>query len=102
MDAVSGRTEDTITLAGARVYPNVFHAALDQLDLGGWQVIAVEHGIDVRVVRGSAPIVTGDLAARLRAELQRAGVTAAAVSVHEVDDIPRTALGKQPLITHAQ
>ena len=102
LDSVSGRTEDTVILSGTRAYPNVFHAALDGLDLGGWQVIAGEHGIDVLVVRGSAPIVTGDLAARLRAELQRAGVTAAAVSVHEVDDIPRTALGKQPLITHAQ
>lgn len=98
LGSISGRTEDTLILAGRRIYPNVFHAALDDLDLGGWQVVETDHGLDVLIVRGARRVDASDVRARVLAQLTGKGAGAVAVSVRPVDDIPRTTMGKQPLI----
>ena len=39
MGGIEGREEEVLTLAGVAVHPNVFHRALERLDVAGWQVI---------------------------------------------------------------
>jgi phenylacetate-coenzyme A ligase PaaK-like adenylate-forming protein len=93
---VEGRSEDLLQLAGpdgkpVRVHPNVFHAVLDASP-GPWQVVAHADGLEV--------LVTTDpdgLEARLSAALRDAGATPR-LELRQVPDIPRTALGKAPLI----
>lgn len=95
--AVEGRTEDALQLPGAdgqlvRVHPNVFHAVLDGSP-GPWQVVAHPDGLEV--------LTTGDpdgLPARLEQALAAARAAPRAVLVRQVPDIPRTSLGKAPLV----
>jgi len=98
---IEGRAEEILTLDGVIVHPNVFHAALERLPVAGWQVIG-ENGA-VRVLLAGAtgvdPTATADA---VRSSLAGVGARDVAVSVELVDAIPRTALGKAPLIRHAQ
>jgi phenylacetate-CoA ligase len=98
--SVSGRSEDTLTLAGVRVYPNAFHNALDSLSLGGWQVVERDGALEVRAIDPDAAVSNEQIGARITTELEAIGAHGVRVSVHHVDDIERTALGKQPLIRH--
>jgi phenylacetate-coenzyme A ligase PaaK-like adenylate-forming protein len=94
---VEGRSEDVLILPGregqaVRVHPNVFHAVLEGAD-GPWQVIAHPDGLEV--------LVTSDpdgLEARLARALAAAGAAPRSLVARRVPDIPRTALGKAPLV----
>lgn len=54
LERVEGREQDTITVTTARgpvtLHPNVFHAALDDLDVAGWQVVQEAHDRDRKSV----------------------------------------------------
>jgi putative adenylate-forming enzyme len=94
---IEGRQEEVLTFGGVTVHPNVFHGALERLPVAGWQVI--DEGDCLRVLlAGAANIdaaVTADLVQRA---LEAVGVRGIHVTVNFVDSIPRTALGKAPLI----
>lgn len=99
LEAVEGRTEDTLTLPGEsrpiRVHPNVFHAALETVAPHGWQVEQQHDRLLVRVVQ---PGVDVDATrTRVADALADVGVRTA-VEVQSVDRLPRTALGKVPLV----
>jgi phenylacetate-CoA ligase len=98
---IEGRQEEVLTLGGVTVHPNVFHGALERLPVAGWQVI--DEGDRLRVLlAGAANVdaaVTADLVQRA---LEAVGVRGIHVTVNLVDSIPRTALGKAPLIRRAQ
>lgn len=96
LGAIDGRTEEVLTLAGVPVHPNVFHAALEGLPVAGWQVIERSGGLCILLARpaGELPDVVG----RVAAELGRVGARAVPVCVDVVDEIPRTPLGKAPLV----
>lgn len=97
---IQGREEEVLHLAGVAVHPNVFHAALERLPVAGWQVIDEGHGL--RVLLAGAGNVDATLAAdSVRRALSTVGVRATPVAVDLVDSIPRTAMGKAPLVRRA-
>jgi len=100
LEAVEGRTEDTLLLTGTtgpvRVHPNVFHAALESLAPGGWQVEQLPDRLLVRLAGAtSRPDLARD---RLVAALTRLGALDPTVQVLVVPAIERTRLGKSPLV----
>jgi putative adenylate-forming enzyme len=97
---IEGRDEEILELAGVRVHPNVFHAALERLPVAGWQVIEEGGSLRVLLAEAGGTDVTS-LGRSIEAALAGAGVTGTAMSVELVDAIPRTALGKAPLIRRA-
>ncbi len=105
LDRVEGRAEDTVDLparAGGTVtvHPNVFHRALELVSASAWQVIAGRDAIRVLLERPDGVDGTA-LARTVQAELARQGVADLPVTVETVDAIPRTALGKAPLVRRA-
>jgi putative adenylate-forming enzyme len=98
---IEGRQEEVLTLGGVAVHPNVFHGALERLPVAGWQVI--DEGDRLRVLLAGAAnvdaMVTADSVQRALAAV---GARSTPVTVDLVDSIPRTALGKAPLIRRAQ
>ena len=97
---IEGREEEVLTLGGVRVHPNVFHGALERLPVAGWQVI--DEGGSVRVLlAGAVNVDAATTAETVRLALELIGAQGVAVAVDLVDAIPRTALGKAPLIRHA-
>ncbi len=100
--AVEGRVEDVLFLPGitgqVRVHPNVFHGALDEVSIRGWQVVQEPGGLRI-LLAGLAPSTTvEEVRADVVAALTSAGVARVAVDVRVVDSVVRTALGKAPLI----
>lgn len=94
---IEGREEEVLEIRGVRIHPNVFHAALERLPVAGWQVTL--DGDRVRVLLAEARTVDpADVAGRVDAALTGAGAAGVAVAVELVAAIPRTALGKAPLI----
>ena len=98
---IEGREEELLTLAGVRVHPNVFHAALETLPVAGWQVIEDAGALQILLARPIQPVSRSDVAARVAAELANVGAHQVPIRVNMVDDIPRTQLGKAPLIRRA-
>jgi phenylacetate-coenzyme A ligase PaaK-like adenylate-forming protein len=97
LGAIEGREEEVLELRGVRVHPNVFHGALERLPVGVWQVI--DEGGHLRVLLADAGAVDrGDVAARIAAALAQVGAVAVPVRIELVEAIPRTSLGKAPLI----
>lgn len=98
---IEGRQEEVLRLGGVTVHPNVFHAALERLAVAGWQV--VDEGGRVRVLlAGAAGVDAAVTAEAVRHALEQVGAHDIPVVVDLVDVIPRTALGKAPLIRRAK
>lgn len=104
LDAIQGREQDALRFpgldgAGRRVVqPIVFHHVMDDVAAAGWQIAQRDDGhLDVLLAQ-PRELDPQALAARLRAALTARGVAAPAVRVRTVDAIPRTPLGKAPLI----
>jgi len=95
---IEGREEEILTLAGATVHPNIFHNVLERLPVAGWQV--VEEGGRLQVLLAEAghavdPIAVAGIVATALAGI---GARDVPVDVTLVYAIPRTALGKAPLV----
>ena len=99
---VEGRTEDVLdlpTLNGtAHIHPNVFHTVLDELPLAQWQVIHQDEALQILLVPAGPGIDIPGVRRSIEEALRGAGVTLVGVHVQQVDAIPRTALGKTPLV----
>ena len=98
---IEGREEEVLALGGVSVHPNVFHGALERLQVAGWQVIDEDGRVHV-LLAGGADLDPSVIAASVRTALERVGARNIPVAVDLVDLIPRTALGKAPLIRRAQ
>lgn len=102
---LEGRTEDVLDLptanGTAHIHPNVFHAVLDDLPLAQWQVIHEAGALRILLVGTGTAIDTADVRRSIEVALGSVGVTPVGVRVDEVDAIPRTALGKAPLVRRA-
>jgi phenylacetate-coenzyme A ligase PaaK-like adenylate-forming protein len=102
---VEGRAEEVLHLPVGEtmvaVHPNVFHVALEDAPVTGWQVVQRPDGLDVLLA--GLPLGT-DLRAlrdRVMLGLAGAGVVGTPVNIIPVHEIQRTALGKAPLVKAA-
>lgn len=97
-----GRQEDSLDLPAVRggkvrLHPIVVHAVLEAVVARAWQVVN-EDG-DMRILlEGAAREVDAALMRALDRALREAGGAARRISVEHVDAIPKTALGKAPLV----
>jgi phenylacetate-coenzyme A ligase PaaK-like adenylate-forming protein len=103
LDAVEGRTEDTLTMPATtagqvRVHPNAFHAALDDYAVRGWQIEQTTAGLVVHVVDPADAMDLTLVADKVRAGLAAQGAAVPPVQVFRRNDMNRTTLGKAPLV----
>lgn len=101
LDAIEGREEDILSLRGRdggsiRVHPHVFHAVLEPTG-EPWQV--VREPTQLRILLADEGRTDAEvLAAQLRQALGSTGADAIPLTVEHVAAIPRTRLGKAPLV----
>ncbi|HXV93822.1 MAG TPA: hypothetical protein VD813_11020 [Pseudonocardia sp.] len=103
---IQGREQEALSLptshGGVRaVQPVVFHHVMDEVDAAGWQVVHRPGGLEILLAR-PRDLDPQALVVRLRSALAAQGVTPPPITVRVVPAIPRTALGKAPLITEAR
>ncbi len=98
VDGIQGRREDVLSMAGVQVHPNVFHRALEGAPVTAWQVVQEPDGVRVLLAGAGVDVDVQAVATAVRAELVRAGVADPRVRTERVDAIPRTAIGKAPLV----
>ena len=102
---IQGRAQEALRFptgdgGGRVVQPIVFHHVMDHVAAAAWQIIQRLDGLEVLLVQPhevDQPVLVASLQAALTAQ----GVIAPTVRIREVAAIPRTALGKAPLITNA-
>jgi phenylacetate-CoA ligase len=82
------------------VQPVVFHHVMDGVNAAGWQVVQHPDGLEILLAR-PRQVAGNAMAVKVRSALAARGVVAPRVAVREVAAIPRTALGKAPLIRAA-
>jgi phenylacetate-CoA ligase len=99
---VEGRAEDVLQLPGrtgtVAVHPNLFHDVLEMVPGTGWQVIQEPGRLLVLISGVPDAYSLGLTRNQLEAALSGAGVQDTAVHVQTVSALPRTALGKAPLV----
>ena len=98
---IDGRQEEVLMLAGVRVHPNVFHGALERVAVAGWQVVDEGNRLHSLVARART-VDAETVRSHVERALSSAGVPTLPLEVELIDAIPRTALGKAPLIRRAQ
>lgn len=106
VEAIEGRSEDVLAMASSEgvtpIHPNVFHDVLDTLAVAAWQVRQDSaSALTLLVAAPAGSQRPEELAARVSAAVQAAGGSRPTVAVRMVDTIPRTALGKAPLVVAA-
>jgi putative adenylate-forming enzyme len=106
LDRVEGRREEILDLparAGGvvAVHPIVFHGALEQVPTAAWQVVAERDALRVLLERPYGADLAA-IARTLTAALARQGVAEIPIRVEIVDAIPRSAMGKAPLVRRAR
>jgi hypothetical protein len=83
----------------AHIHPNVFHDVLDTVAVSGWQVRQDSASALTLLLAGPASSLRlADLAAQVSAAVEAAGATRPTVAAQVTDTIPRTPLGKAPLV----
>jgi len=98
IDAIEGREEDVLHLNGIAIHPNVFHSALESVPVAAWQVVEEPDGLMVLLAQPTDGVVDADVASDVVAALRQSGADNVRVQVERVAAIPRTALGKAPLV----
>src|SRR5918994_629046 len=103
IDGVQGRAEEVLRLPAASggqiaVQPMVFHRVMDAVPAGGWQVVQGPEGLTVLLSGVRKDFADAALIDPLRRELEVQGVIVPPVKVRRVLNIPRTTVGKAPLI----
>lgn len=101
VDEIEGREEDILSLprregGSVRIHPNVFHAVLEATG-GPWQVVLEADRLRV-LLADDGQTGNDDVIARLRHALADAGASDLPLAVEHVTRIPRTRLGKAPLV----
>ena len=100
---IQGRQQEALAFPTASgqiriVQPIVFHRVMDEVRAAGWQIQQTGAGLEVLLAQPQdldPSMLAGDLPLGVAAQ----GVIPPAVHVREVAAIPRTPLGKAPLIT---
>ncbi|MDD7966148.1 phenylacetate--CoA ligase family protein [Actinomycetospora lemnae] len=105
LGGLQGRSQEALrftTRSGAErvVQPVVLHHIMDRVDAAGWQIVQRPDRLEVLLAQ-PRNLDRAALTARLEDALMGQGVEAPELRIREVTSIPRTALGKAPLITKA-
>jgi putative adenylate-forming enzyme len=95
---IEGREEEILTLGGVAIHPNVFHNVLERLPIAGWQVIDEGGRLRVLLAAPGLGVESSAVAATVIGALAQVGAHGVPVEVALVDVLPRTALGKAPLV----
>jgi phenylacetate-CoA ligase len=103
IDGIQGREEEVLRFPAASgaqvsVQPIVFHRVMDAVPAGGWQVTQGPEGLTVLLSGVREGFADAALIEPLRRELEDQGVRVPLVKVMRVPNIPRTTVGKAPLI----
>jgi phenylacetate-CoA ligase len=103
IDGIQGRAEDVLRLPAASggqvsVQPIVFHRVMDAVPAGEWQVAQGPEGLTVLLSGVREGFADATLLNSLRRELEAQGVVMPPAKVRRVPAIPRTTVGKAPLI----
>ena len=103
IDGIQGREEDVLRFPATSggqvsVQPIVFHRVMDAVPAGGWQVVQGPEGLTVLLSGVREDFADAALIDPLRRELEVQGVIVPPVKVRRVLNIPRTTVGKAPLI----
>jgi phenylacetate-CoA ligase len=100
---IQGREQESLALPTASgrvryVQPIVFHHVMDDVQAAGWQIQQTGAGLEVLLAQPKK-VDPSSLAGDIRSALAAQGLVPPPVHVSEVMAIPRTPLGKAPLIT---
>jgi putative adenylate-forming enzyme len=100
---IQGREQESLTFPTTSgqvrtVQPIVFHHVMDRVQAAGWQIQQTGAGLEVLLAQPHE-VDTSMLAGDIRSALADQGVVPPPVQVNQVMAIPRTPLGKAPLIT---
>jgi phenylacetate-CoA ligase len=103
IDGIQGRAEDVLRFPATSggqvsVQPIVFHRVMDAVPAGGWQVVQGPEGLSVLLSGVREGFADAALIDSLRQELAAQGAIVPPVNVRRVPNIPRTTVGKAPLI----
>lgn len=103
IEGVDGRQEDVLELpsregGSVSIHPNVFHDALDRVPAGEWQIVQDRRGIHLLVARPGANFDGAAVLAQIARALQAMGARVPELDWTEIAAIPRTGIGKTPLI----
>lgn len=103
VDALQGREEESLSFAKVggghiAVQPGIFHRVMDLVPVAEWQVVHEDRGLTILVAGQESGFHSEDLRSRLHDELVRMGAVVPVIQVEAVDKVPRTPLGKAPLI----
>jgi phenylacetate-coenzyme A ligase PaaK-like adenylate-forming protein len=102
LSGIQGREQEALSFQAAdgqyrTVQPVIFHHVMDRVSAAGWQIR--QHGSRLEVLVAQPRDLNADgLAVAIRSALTAQGIQPPAIAVQEVAAIPRTALGKAPLI----
>ena len=103
IDGLQGREQEALRLRGIDggkvvIQPVVFHRIMDTVPASAWQI--VRESAELRVLLAGLPVGSGSegLAGKVRKELTQLGASGPPIRIERVASIPRTALGKAPLI----
>jgi phenylacetate-coenzyme A ligase PaaK-like adenylate-forming protein len=99
---IQGREQEALDFptpeGGARsIQPIVFHHIMDAVSVAGWQINQAVDGLEVLLAHPQ-DVDRSELETSLKSMLERQGVIPPSIQIREVNAIPRTALGKAPLI----
>ena len=102
---IQGRQQEALSFPSPRgdlttVQPIVFHHVMDRVDTAGWQIIQHPDGLEVLLAQPHS-VDFQQIKMDLRTALTATGAVSPQLHIREVDAIPRTALGKAPLIAKA-
>ncbi|HEX6708685.1 MAG TPA: hypothetical protein VF068_00010 [Rubrobacter sp.] len=103
IDGVQGRAEDVLRFPAASggevsVQPIVFHRVMDAVPAGEWQIAQGPDGLTVLLSGVREGFAEAALVDSLRRELESQGALVPPIKVRRVQAIPRTTVGKAPLI----
>jgi phenylacetate-CoA ligase len=103
IDGIQGREEDVLRFPAksggqVSVQPIVLHRVMDAVPAGGWQVVQGPEGLTVLLSGVREDFADAALIDSLRRELEVQGAIVPPVKARHVPTIPRTTVGKAPLI----
>lgn len=100
---IQGRAEDVLRFPAksggqVSVQPIIFHRVMEAVPAGGWQVAQGSEGLTVLLSGVREGFADATLIDSLRQELRAQGALVPPVEVRHVPTVPRTTVGKAPLI----